>query len=305
MVWLASTVTYAVAVEVFERIGHTTVPQTSLWDRTQAAGARWQAHQTQAEQHVSVERVVLPPASQDHVQPKGISMDGGMVNVRGEGWKEIKIGTVYDIGTTTAPDPLTCEDVESGCAENIHYCGVLGSTTEFAPALWALAVARAVPTAAEVVTTADGAEWIWNLVADYFPESTQIVDWYHATQHFTLAATGLYPTAPERAQAWAHTQRQALYLGQTEKITQPLDTAHLPELAHYFHTHTRRMQYQEFREHHYPIGSGAVESGVKQFKHRLTGPGMRWSRPGATRMLLLRAATLTHTFDETWAAALN
>lgn len=65
------------------------------------------------------------------------------------------------------------------------------------------------------------------------------------------------------------------------------------------------MQYQEVREQHYPIGSGAVESGIKQFKHRLTGPDMRWSRPGLERMLLLRAAVLSRTFDEAWAAALN
>jgi hypothetical protein len=65
------------------------------------------------------------------------------------------------------------------------------------------------------------------------------------------------------------------------------------------------MQYQEFSEQHYPIGSGTVESGIKQFKHRLTGPGMRWSRLGLERMLLLRAAVLSHTFDDAWAAAWN
>jgi hypothetical protein len=63
------------------------------------------------------------------------------------------------------------------------------------------------------------------------------------------------------------------------------------------------MQYQEFREEGYPIGSGTVESGIKQFKARLTGPGMRWSRPGAEQMLVVRAAVLAHDFDPLWAAA--
>lgn len=307
MVWLAALVPYVQAVEVFERIGHWRLPLTSLWEQTQAVGTRWQTQQAHAQSQVSVERVVLPPAGQDHSQRKGVSLDGGTVNVRGEGWKEIKVGTVYDVGTATERDPVTGEDVELGRAENIHYCGVLGRVSEFAPALWALAVEQAVPSAADVALTADGAEWIWNLAADYFPDSVQIVDCAkrHATQHLTQAAVALHPTDPAAAQAWERERRQALYLGQVAKITQPLDDAHLPEPAHYFHTHQRRMQYQEFREHKYPIGSGTVESGIKQFKHRLTGAGMRWSRPGAERMLLLRAAVLSHNFDQAWRAALN
>lgn len=63
------------------------------------------------------------------------------------------------------------------------------------------------------------------------------------------------------------------------------------------------MQYHQFREEGYPIGSGTVESGIKQFKARLTSPGMRWSRPGAERMLVIRAAVLADTFDDLWTAA--
>ena len=65
------------------------------------------------------------------------------------------------------------------------------------------------------------------------------------------------------------------------------------------------MQYQDFREQGYPIGSGTVESGIKQFKARLTGPGMRWSRIGAQRMLTIRAAVLSDNFDDLWSVALN
>ena len=39
----------------------------------------------------------LASHGQDHQALKGISMDGGMVNVRGEGWKEIKVGAVFDV----------------------------------------------------------------------------------------------------------------------------------------------------------------------------------------------------------------
>ncbi len=63
------------------------------------------------------------------------------------------------------------------------------------------------------------------------------------------------------------------------------------------------MQSQEFHEQGYPTGSGTIESGIKRFKHRLSGPGMRWSRPAAERMLVLRAAVLSNAFDALWASA--
>ena len=63
------------------------------------------------------------------------------------------------------------------------------------------------------------------------------------------------------------------------------------------------MQYLEFREERFPIGSGVVKSGVKQFKHRLTGPGMRWNADNAQRMLGIRAAVLGNDFPALWADA--
>jgi hypothetical protein len=63
------------------------------------------------------------------------------------------------------------------------------------------------------------------------------------------------------------------------------------------------MQYPVFRADGYPIGSGSVESGIKQYKARLTGPGMRWSCAGVDRMVVIRSAVLSNSFDELWAAA--
>ena len=37
-----------------------------------------------------------------------------------------------------------------------------------------------------------------------------------------------------------------------------------------------------------------------QFKARLTGPGMRWSRAGAERMLVIRSSILSDSFDDLW-----
>lgn len=81
------------------------------------------------------------------------------------------------------------------------------------------------------------------------------------------------------------------------------DEQGLTDHSRYFHVHQRRMQYQEFQEQLFPIGSGTVESGIKQFKARLSGAGMRWVRHAAQHMLIIRAAVLGKHFDQLWANA--
>ena len=306
-VWLAGQMAYDAAAEAFERIARRSVPASAIWDETQRHGERLKCYVEHQQEQVAVERVTLPPAGADHHRPLGVSLDGGKMHIRGEGWKEFKAGTVSDVVVTPELDRETGEWVDQAHGVNIGYRAVLGTVDEFAPALWALAVERQVPQAAEVSVTADGADWIWNLVTDYFPDSVQIVDWYHATEYLAQAAEALFPHDAQAASRWQRERREDLYLGQTHKITEPLEQAGLTTQAEYFHKHERRMQYQEFHEHGYPIGSGTVESGIKRFKHRLSGPGMRWSRPAAERMLArsVRAAVLSKTFDELWALARN
>ena len=64
------------------------------------------------------------------------------------------------------------------------------------------------------------------------------------------------------------------------------------------------MQYQTFRADGFIIGSGSVESGIKQYKARLTGAGMRWSRAGVERMVSIRSAILSSYFCSFWGGCL-
>jgi hypothetical protein len=303
MVWLSGLLPFEQCAEVFERIGGRLIPASSIWRQTQQYGERFQARVEHERAQVKPERVQVGDAAQDHQQRKGISLDGGMVNIRGEGWKEIKAGAVFDVDIRLERDPRTGELSDYAHGVHVMYTAVLGPVAEFAPALWALAVAHEVPTAAESSVTADGAEWIWNLVPDYFPDSVQIVDWYHATQRLAQAAYALHPHDEAQAHAWYRHRLDDLFAGLIDRIIRPLDQAGLSDHSRYFQVHRRRMQYQEFRENGYPIGSGTIESGIKQFKARLSAAGMRWSRPGAQRMLVLRAAVLGHDFDRLWRRA--
>ena len=75
--------------------------------------------------------------------------------------------------------------------------------------------------------------------------------------------------------------------------------------AGYFLNNQRRMHYQEMREEGFPIGSGMVESAIKQFRARFTGPGMRWERKNVERILPIRAAIMSQRFDEVWMSVYN
>lgn len=293
MVWLSGLLPYRQVEEVFERLTGQMIPDASVWVETQRAGQRFGEHLAQARQRVGIERTQWEHWRYDGRARKSVSMDGGMVHIRGEGWKELKVGVVADLSARGHPLHL----------KHLTYTAVLGDVTAFHRALWALAVQRDVPYAGEVVVTADGAAWIWRLAADLFPCSVQIVDWYHARQHLAQAAAARYPADAAGARTWYHQMSEHLFLGQTWVIVADLHAHDLAEQARYFHIHQRRMQYHEFRGEGYPIGSGTVESGIKQFKHRLTAAGMRWSRLGAEHIITLRTAILSDQFDDLWDAA--
>jgi hypothetical protein len=111
---------------------------------------------------------------------------------------------------------------------------------------------------------------------------------------------------------WAKGMETPLYQGHAWKVgaaVRELAKQHrrvakaLRAEAGYFEHNQRRMQYLEMREEGFPIGSGMVESGGKQFRTRLAGAGMRWSRAMVERLIPVRAAILSDRFDELWQVA--
>ena len=108
---------------------------------------------------------------------------------------------------------------------------------------------------------------------------------------------------------WLKKQETILYQGDAGRIARALGeaTACRPELseglrreAGYFEPNKRRMNYLKMRAEGWAIGSGMVESGGKQYKDRFAGPGMRWSRGCAERLLPIRAEIMSKTFDQSW-----
>jgi hypothetical protein len=94
---LSGMLPYERGVEVVERIGGYALNTRSLWRQTQEKGAKLLAQAEQEQANVRPERLQIRPAWADHETVKAASMDGGMVNIRAQGWKEMKVGAIYHV----------------------------------------------------------------------------------------------------------------------------------------------------------------------------------------------------------------
>lgn len=312
--WLSGLVTYAQAEQIMREIGRVDISQSSVWRRVDLWGRRLQAIESlqQAKAYGFEEPQEIDPNRS--LGRMGAAMDGTMVHIREEGWKELKVGCVFDIAKRRQYDPHTQEVIELGSAIHNGYVAHLGGPEVFGRKIWAEARQRHWMHAEDSLTMGDGALWIWNLVSEHFYASHQLVDWYHATEHLANAAKTLNGEGTPAAQRWYRHWETKLYQGHVDKLVQALqsqaerqpDKAEaLRKEAGYFHNNRKRMNYLEMRAEGYPIGSGMVESAAKQYKARFTGPGMRWSRTGIDRLLPVRTAIMSGRFNKMWRLAYN
>ncbi len=316
-VWLSGIMDFEEAEEVLQRIGQVSISDSSIWRRAQEWGRRFR-------EIVEAERIranTLPEAwwetlhrGSRPVGRMGVGMDGTMIHIRGEGWKELKVGCVFDVAVYPALDRHTGDIVELAHAVNNSYVAHLGGPEVFGQMVWAEAQRRGWEQASDTEVVADGAPWIWNLADDYFYDSRRIVDWYHATEHLAAAARLIKGEGTPAAKRWYNAQATVLFQGQAVRVAQMLEVEarrqpaiaeELEKEAQYFRNNQRRMNYLEMREEGWAIGSGMVESGAKQFKARFAGSGMHWSRSGAENLLPVRAAILSGRFDDLWQQAYN
>ena len=296
------------------RVGQIPISSSSVWQRSATWGGQMQAVEAQQRAVATAlpARSQVVPGEVAGEQILGVAMDGAMVHVRQEGWKELKTGCVFEVEVRPTRDPASGEMMDLAHATHNTYVAHLGGTQLFGQQVWAEAQRRHWTQAHDSIALGDGAPWIWNLVSEHFSDSRTAVDWYHASSHLNNAANLLHGDGSAEAKRWLQPHTTLLFQGHAERIANELDDAAanaksaaeaLRREAGYFRDNYRRMQYMELREDGYPIGSGMVETGCKQFRARFTGSGMRWSRPGVERLLPVRAAILSNRFDAAWLAA--
>jgi hypothetical protein len=248
-----------------------------------------------------------PPRMEGDKPPKRlyISADGTKVHLR-NGWREVKAAAIYETKTTVKADGT--RDIR---AVNITYVISFEAVEAFARYVYLEAARRGLHEAEEVIVLGDGADWIWNHIADFCDRPVEILDFYHATKHLEDAGKALYGEDTPEAEEWTEQRCQELLEeGPDEMLTNlwqaageastEVKEAVVKEIR-YFTKRKHLMHYPELRAGGYHIGSGSVESACKRLiGARLKQGGMIWSREGAQAMAHVRTKVLSRHWDRFW-----
>jgi hypothetical protein len=163
--------------------------------------------------------------------------------------------------------------------------------------LFAESLRQGMGKADQVLVIADGALWIWNLVADRFAQARQRLDFYHASQHLWAVAHALHPEDESAARQWVDPLLKKLKAGRSTQVITELGRvvkhlrrnrrAAVQSEWEYFQTHRNRLDYHWAKKSGQPLGSGAIESTCRQYQCRFKRSGQFWSRSGDEALMCL------------------
>lgn len=252
------------------------------------------------------------------VKQASLSTDGGMVHVRNEGWKEVKMVTVSavrpkkDNEKGSHPDGRRYQPYEPQMMLEGHSYQVgLWTADEMAPYQYLEGQRRQVGQCDKVSSTNDAAGWIERITAENFPQATQIVDWFHAAEKMWHIAKQTIADKEDRTN-WTNQRLDDLWWGRLTPVNaaleqvdpaQAIDSEDVEMSIGYFRRQRKRMAYHRYRIAGYPIGSGSVESGINNVvHHRMKRQGRGWRRENVNPMLAALGELHSDRFDWAWAA---
>ena len=225
-----------------------------------------------------------------------------------EDWRDMKVGCWYQVEAVTVSRQSSRQRLKAQreatvfrTTQHKYYCDI-AHVDQFGKLVWATGCQVTADLVAELVFVCDGAAWIWELVAHYYPKAVQIVDWYHAEDRLKRLADAVFSSASQR-QHWLAPVVEFLWQGQVEEVIlacKRLAGKHdeARQALTYFSNNRHRMRYDFFRAQGYLIGSGTIESGCKQIvTQRLKRSGAQWIVEGAVLTAKARAAWLSGAWD--------
>lgn len=290
--------------DVFEELTLLALSDHSLDKATQAYGIEvekqeqeWVAEALDGDALLRRQRTHAPP-----LRLYG-TLDGGRVQTRApqgedQPWRELKVGAWF---TAQGQPPKQPNGKWTIQAQDITYYADIIPADDFGKILWATGVQRDAHRAHELVFLGDGARWIWDLVNLHFPHAIQIVDWFHACEYLTPIAKAAFRTTGSQKQ-WLEQVKSDLWQGKLDHViaacTKLVDPNReddpAQKAATYYTNNRQRMDYPTYRANGYQIGSGTIESGVKQIAtQRMKVPGARWNLHSARFVAKARAAFLS------------
>lgn len=246
--------------------------------------------------YISMDGTGVPVVKRETADRRG--KDGGQAKTR-----EAKLGCIFtQTGLDKEGRPIRDE-------QSTSYIGAIETADDFAVRLYKEAKRRSIDRADEVCVIGDGALWIWNIADEQFHGACQIVDLYHAREHYWTVARACFKNKEEQSR-WAEDRRIELNEGNVEKVIKAIEAlASLPgydkEICEreigYFKKNKERMIYADFKKRGLFVGSGVMEAGCRTIVgQRLKQSGMHWTVSGANNIIALRCSLLSNRWEDFW-----
>ena len=246
--------------------------------------------------YVSMDGTGVPVVKSETADRRG--KDGGQAKTR-----EAKLGCIFT-QTNLDKEGRPIRDEQS-----TSYIGAIETADDFASRLYKEAKRRGIDRVDEVCVIGDGALWIWNIADEQFHGACQIVDLYHAREHYWTVAKACFKNKDEQNK-WAEERRLELNDSNVEAVIEAIKalvslSGYDKELCEreigYFEKNKDRMRYADFKKRGLFVGSGVMEAGCRTIVgQRLKQSGMHWTVRGANNIIALRCSLLSSRWEDFW-----
>ena len=300
LVRMASWMPFKEAAKLFEAFMLIPVSKSLSRRYTETAGAAYVDLQTE-----EVERLErdMPDAPQgaDKLQ---VSADGAMVPLVHGQWSEVRTVVIGEV------QPRVEERGEWVVhTRNLSYFSRKVSAEDFTRLALVETQRRGVENAKEVGALMDGSDWLQGFSDYHCPDAVRILDFPHAGEHISPVGEVLWGEGTPEMKEWVSERlHQLKHEGPAGLLVEfrniqkehPDEKAVSGNLA-YLEKREKQMQYPQFQDQGWPIGSGIVESGNKLVVEvRLKGSGMHWADANVNPMLALRNILCSDRWKEDW-----
>lgn len=163
------------------------------------------------------------------------------------------------------------------------------------------------------VIVTDGERALQRRVIKTFENVTLILDLLHVLEKLWKAAHALHPEGSPEAEAFVRHRAERILCGMAGQVVKGLrqtitkrrltgaNANTIRGVADYLYSNRDRMRYDHYLSNGWPIASGTVEGACKNLiRDRFERSGMRWTIETAEAVLRLRAAHLSHDFNDYW-----
>lgn len=147
------------------------------------------------------------------------------------------------------------------------------------------------PQSEAITCLGDGHDGVWNLFNQIgtIEQRREVLDWYHLIENLHRVGGSLKRLRRAQNQLWQGSTVEAIaeFIGVKSKGSK--------NFQNYLRKHQSRIpDYQNYQQQGIDIGSGAVESLIKQIGARIKIVGAQWNEKNVPQILRLRCAYLNN-----------